>query len=378
VQLGEDADPAYIGDRAASSLWRPKVELTRWAAEECLTLELEGFDVTGDPTLSGNGLSRREGNTSVCLYAPTSRELEWEIILHSRPLVSEWSYRLSGHAALEFLYQGELSGDESGNRRPENVVGSYAIYHATKRQHITGRTNYRCGKLFHLYRPRATDDHGNQAWGTLTKFGDRLIVGFDRAWLDGAAYPVTIDPNLGYDSVGATEWTNQTTNWWITNYGGLQAGSDGVGDKLWFAPADAYKYKTAVYGSLDLGERLSNSYENTSPTADVFNSIDISGESLTITNGNSYYTAWCGDDVGSFCGMRYDGGSGGDSGYLTSRTYTSEMVDPGPSTSTGSARVSIYLEYIEAAAGGARVMVRGLDLRPAVGGASQHLIGGPY
>src|SRR3990170_7564956 len=39
--------------------------------------------------------------------------------------------------------------------RPENVVGSYAVYHISKRD-----GQYKTGKLFHIYRPQLTDAVG--------------------------------------------------------------------------------------------------------------------------------------------------------------------------------------------------------------------------
>jgi len=54
---------------------------------------------------------------------------------------------------------------------PENVVGSYAVYHAAKGNMHSSREEaekYKAGKAFHIYRPRLTDATGASVWGNLT------------------------------------------------------------------------------------------------------------------------------------------------------------------------------------------------------------------
>jgi hypothetical protein len=64
---------------------------------------------------------------------------------------------------LEFCFQPheltESEVEDGANERPDNVKGSYAVYHASK-----ANNKYRTGKAFHLYRPQITDSQGLQAW----------------------------------------------------------------------------------------------------------------------------------------------------------------------------------------------------------------------
>ena len=85
---------------------------------------------------------------------------------------------------------------------PENVEGSYAVYHISKKNN-----QYMTGKAFHLYRPIAIDAEGNKAWCELDI--DRsidptsLTVTPPQQFMNEAIYPVTVDPDFGYTTIGS-------------------------------------------------------------------------------------------------------------------------------------------------------------------------------
>jgi hypothetical protein len=87
-------------------------------------------------------------------------------------------------------------------QRPENVVGSYAVYHNSKKGN-----DYKTGKICHIYRPKLIDAKGNTAWADFNKDADKtgiLTITLPQDFLDKAIYPVTVDPTFGYTSVGGT------------------------------------------------------------------------------------------------------------------------------------------------------------------------------
>ena len=89
--------------------------------------------------------------------------------------------------------------------RPENVVGSYAAYHDSKRDN-----EYKTGKAFHIYRPQLIDAEGKKAWAEFNRDAEttrKLIIMLPQKFLDEAVYPVTIDPTFGYTSIGASNDT---------------------------------------------------------------------------------------------------------------------------------------------------------------------------
>ena len=131
-------------------------------------------------------------------------EFEWILPSKSSSNVLTATIQTKG---LNFFYQPQLTQEEinEGSSRPENVVGSYAVYHKTKggMNDIAGM-EYKAGKAFHIYRPKVTDANGVETWGELNidEQNGLLTVTIDQTWLDNAVYPVIVDPTFGYTSVG--------------------------------------------------------------------------------------------------------------------------------------------------------------------------------
>jgi len=173
-------------------------------------------------------------------------ELEWELPAGSTLNVLPFTLRYKGN--VRFYYQGELTPEEieQGARRPENVIGSYAVYidkannklvEITREEYsdeelnemiasgrITERTlpdgtpkyykatyHYNTGKIEHIYRPKAWDEAGNETWCELhipengeAETNIDCHVEIPAEWLANAVGKVTIDPTFGYTSVGTT------------------------------------------------------------------------------------------------------------------------------------------------------------------------------
>lgn len=148
-------------------------------------------------------------------HAMTTHQLkdgfEFDLILTSRPNHNEFAYEI-GSKNLTFCKQPPLTPEEiaDGHRRPDNVVGSYAVYHSHKRDNhrlSDGREeNYGCGKFGHIYRPKAVDATGKWAWCKMNIADGHLVIIAPQEFLDRAKYPVTIDPIIGTDSAGASIW----------------------------------------------------------------------------------------------------------------------------------------------------------------------------
>jgi len=130
-----------------------------------------------------------------------------EIILNQKPESNILRFPIETRG-LEFRYQSNLTQEaiDNGFVRPENVVGSYAVYHENKRDHVVGQVNYKTGKAFHIYRPLIYDSKGNETWGVLDLGSEigYLSITIDPDWLNEAIYPVTVDPTIGYDTIGGS------------------------------------------------------------------------------------------------------------------------------------------------------------------------------
>jgi len=125
---------------------------------------------------------------------------------------------------LEFYYQPELTKQEidEGAFRPDNVVGSYAVYHSTKRNHIIGQTNYKTGKAFHIYRPKIIDSNGWEVWGELNidKDAGILSVTIPQDFIDNAKYPIKHAAGLtfGYLTIGSSQRTQGSNDLWGSKF----------------------------------------------------------------------------------------------------------------------------------------------------------------
>lgn len=127
---------------------------------------------------------------------------EFEVILKDKPQsnIVEFELEMEG---LKAHYQPELTQEEKdeGVHRPENVIGSYAVYHATCGNMHKGQANaekYRTGKAFHIYRPKVIDNSGDWVWAELNLGNGILTVTIPQEFLDTAVYPVRVDPTFGY------------------------------------------------------------------------------------------------------------------------------------------------------------------------------------
>ena len=153
--------------------------------------------------------------------------LEYEFVFYKRPPFNQLDLNIN-YSGLNAYYQRPLTGKDiaEGCRMPDNVLGSYAFYHDTRKGLLNNRADaekYKCGKAFHLYRPSLIDALGRTSWASLLLNGNHLSIVFDPVWMDNAAYPVVLDPNFGYESFGGSSVGNINFAW------GFQATPAGAG-----------------------------------------------------------------------------------------------------------------------------------------------------
>lgn len=235
------------GETVEISKDRPEIKLNRWGGEEGLTVKKTGnygeakrgwFSrqqkwQNGNEGVIVEPLKRVEGKNVAEAETQGEEGFKIDILLDEKPDTNVFTLELEGWEDLDFFYQAELTPEEiaEGASRPENVVGSYAVYHKTKANHVLGKTNYMTGKLYHIYRPKVLDSEGNWVWGQLEiiklnakegipqelleslpyplSFNENyeamlLVVRPPQDFLDTASYPVRVDPTFGYTSAGGS------------------------------------------------------------------------------------------------------------------------------------------------------------------------------
>jgi len=202
----------------------PKIILQKWGGETAMGIRYKGLDVSSSQAHVTNKIEWKGLKEELHAYPLPARAgmedggFEVEIFLKEKPASSTFDFVITGTDNLDFFYQDALWKEAGllnptpectdtvcdGSKRPENVVGSYAVYHKTNSNHQVGHTNYATGKAYHIFRPKAIDALGNEVWATLDYTNGILSVTVPQSFLDTAIYPVIVDPTFGYTTIGAT------------------------------------------------------------------------------------------------------------------------------------------------------------------------------
>lgn len=162
-------------------------------------------DEKTDKKLDKDGLKWTIKNDNVLTVIPIDENyydgIEFNLTLFKIPTTNKFIFNIKD-SNLHYHYQP--FSHPTNCIVPDNVKGSYAVYHNSKKDGI-----YKTGKVFHIYRPKIIDYDGNWIWGVLKIEQDPvkdsyLSITIDQTWLDNAKYPVVIDPIFGYDSIGAS------------------------------------------------------------------------------------------------------------------------------------------------------------------------------
>ena len=187
----------------------PQVKFKHWDNECNFSLRFtsdikeSSYNQSNDEIIwigSNNILVRMYEKINLPISNEEGYEFEFELPSKPKSNIFEMTIQTKG---LDFFYQGNLTQEEIniGVYRPENVIGSYAVYHNFKKNN-----EYKTGKAFHIYRPEAIDKDGNKTWCDLNIDTDKeiLTITVPQKFLDGAVYPVIVDPTFGYTSIGGT------------------------------------------------------------------------------------------------------------------------------------------------------------------------------
>jgi hypothetical protein len=196
-EIGDSKDPKF----------QPQIKVSGWDNEFNVSFRLvTGGNDTNSQDASGT-IVTKSGNLQSSFYPVDERGEhgghEFETLLLSKPITNTLKYTIQSKG-VEFYYQGELTAQEiaDGHYRPDDVVGSYAVY-AGKRNNFQNGKQYFTGKLMHIYRPFAVDANGVRVWCDLNinAAGSLMTITIPQDFIDTAAYPVLVDPTLGYRTV---------------------------------------------------------------------------------------------------------------------------------------------------------------------------------
>ena len=201
-----------VGDSKQPDFY-PQVKIMRWDNEVNLSYRLKDSEIGTEKVTDKDGkIVWSKGNLEAHFYDLSLTEhpegaLEFDVVLKEKPLTNKVEFTLNDKG-VEYFYQPALTEQEIGEgaSRPDNVVGSYAVYAKTPKTNWTGGKEYKCGKVGMFYAPEIIDSAGNKVKGDLHIENGILSVTIPQDFLDKADYTngVRVDPTFGYTTAGAT------------------------------------------------------------------------------------------------------------------------------------------------------------------------------
>lgn len=368
----KDPITVEIGD-AKQADFKPQVKIMRWDNEVNFSLRSKE-DVTATTVIDKETIKYVAKDYELHLYdKPEVSEdggYEIEFVLPSKPKSNIITSTIETKG-LNFYKQLALTQEEidGGANRPDNVINSYAVYHATKGgMNDSAGMEYKIGKAFHIYGIKATDAKGKETWCDQDIDTEKKLhtITIPQKFLDEAVYPVVVDPTFGYTTNGASGSSIAYVNsagTLIKSYrrgyadnGYTTPSADGTLDSI-----SAYVYSTDNQ-SIDITAFLNQEDSGGSGSHGLIASSEKTNESVTSTHTKKDFT--CGSEamvsgttyvlniIGNGADISgtdknvyicYDNNNQGPEAYYEDTTSYTTLRDENPWTKT--ATVSSYNDY---------------------------------
>lgn len=320
----------------------------------------------GEPTLAEKLKDKRKKQVITETVTDFEGGFKVDILLNEEPDTNVFCYAIEGAENYDFFFQPPLTEQEKaeGASRPPEIEGSYAVYHKTLKNHVLGQENYATGKVMHIPRPQvwSMSDVDTKVWADMTYDNGSLCVTVPQDFLNGAKYPVRVDPTFGYTTAAASHQiignNNGDAGGVFENRAGLVAtGVAGTLDSIsayvadWGYGVNSTSFKAFLNKTSDGTQVVAIARTGVDPSPPAWQVFAASSESIT---AQSYAISLLGDGSSMTSGksvfIRYD--STAATTYLETQTYeTPESPWTFPSSTSRS--YSIYATYTASGGGGA-------------------------
>src|SRR3990167_1224054 len=257
----KDKIEVEIGDSKQPDIFYPQTKLMRWDNEVNFSVRLTESSTDKEKiSTETDKVIWEKGNYKVefaDIPASENDEGNHKFIwyLKEKPLTNKVEFTIQSKG-LDFFYQPELTAQEiaEGTFRPENVVGSYAVYHQTKGgMNDSAGKEYKTGKAFHIYRPHIIDAEGAETWGNLHIENGIYSVEIPQDFLDNAVYPIKSNDTFGYATQGASAYASTIDS----QFGGIYslAVNASVENMSFYhnSSGDSGSMSMGIYGGTDTG-----------------------------------------------------------------------------------------------------------------------------
>jgi len=208
----KDLLEVFIGDDKQAEFC-PQIKIQRWDNECNVSIRLKHDEKTPKHFKYGDKI-KWQGKKQEAHFYTVDNGFEFEVLLKEKPDTNIIEFTLQDKDVV-YYYQPELTQKEKdeGSFRPDNVVGSYAVYAKTPKTNWTDGKLYRTGKIGHIYRPKIIDAEGKWAWEELHIENGLLTITIPQEFLDNAVYPIiSRGVNFGYETIGTTGQENVNIN----------------------------------------------------------------------------------------------------------------------------------------------------------------------
>jgi hypothetical protein len=342
IEVGDITQPTFL----------PQVKSKHWDNECNFSVRLAG-STTNVFSDEDGVVTYINGNKTVRFYENDTGDeyggFEFDISFAERPNNNTIHFTLQQKNLVAYR-QDELTQDDYDNAaamgltlhpRPENLIGSYAFYHNSKKNN-----EYKTGKVLEIKRPWAIDSVGTQVWCELNITGNAMSITIPQDFVDNAVYPILVDPTFGYTSIGGSTFSGGS----IPNHVIFTANGTGTVTQM-------SVYLNKNFGGTQNTQTAIYSDSSGAPNSRLAtsSSTSISGTSQwynftisqAITNAVDYWLSWWDEDAGTV-DFRYD--SGGTDQFCTTNTGNTPFSWPATAGSPNysSVVVSIYATYTSA------------------------------
>ena len=209
-------DKVEIGDKTSKD-FKPHLKLNRFGGECFINV---GLPVTEKslPIIDGDKITWEGKDRHVIMYplAPdeqmTLGGYEYEVVLEKKPRSNQIIINLQSQGLI-FDYQPPLTQKEidEGHIRPDNIVGGYAVCHATKGGMVTPQDvakGITTGQGFFIYRPGIVNAIGQWMWSEqfIDPITGKQIITIPMEMIEGGHYPLrhVAGDTFGYTTIGGT------------------------------------------------------------------------------------------------------------------------------------------------------------------------------
>lgn len=313
----------------------------------------------GEPTVAEKFKDKRKKEVITETVTDFDGGFKVDILLNEKPDTNVFCYAIQGAENYDFFYQPPLTQEEidEGAYRPPEIEGSYAVYHKTLKNHEIGKENYATGKVMHIPRPQvwSMSDVDTKVWADMSYDAGQLCVTVPQDFLNGADYPVRVDPTFGYTSIGGSGVTLenyiQGTVFSISENGTGVSLTGGIGDQG--VSGSNNNIKCNVYAPSGTPEHTNGQTQELTK-----GNITNSGEFITFnftaaptfSSGSSYgLVCWAQSAAGAKY-LFYDSVAASSWAFI----YAAYGTWPGNITSTNDATktFSVYVTYTASGGGG--------------------------